>query len=62
MTEIPKIFFQIDVMGIMSRLLGGQRIEDSRREEKNWVATIDRCDRLRSVRSYLRRKWFFRGN
>jgi hypothetical protein len=45
--------FQIDVMGIMSRLLGGQRIEDARREEKNWVATIDRCAELFEAKMVL---------
>jgi hypothetical protein len=40
-------------MGIMSRLLGGQRIEDSRREEKNWVATIDECAELFEAKMVL---------
>jgi len=28
-------------MGMMSTLLGGQRIEEARRKEKYWVAAID---------------------
>jgi hypothetical protein len=40
-------------MGIMSRLLGGQRIKDSRREEKNWVATIDQCAELFEAKMVL---------